>query len=822
MAKANNGNTYFAGGLYTKYPCLNMVWAVNGPSCFKRRYEYLRALLSSLDIGGAQADGILKSIPKELRLPESEELLVTGKKPCDILFDLCTELGIPFNGKGELDYSYIPCLHCGNNCGSRVVSQRSEKYKDETILLAFFLNNSVGLSKPFLKRLSRKTNMKTFLSLFSYRSYYTLRGEGTEDSDVISYPIIRNIFSRFLDIAGAHGEKPEEVYIGTAQPIMSAASVLHQILSDSHAFTEFLDGHHAEFADRYEPLIKNTLFKVISSLVGREVTAGDFQNAVERLSGGRKNKKGILSEFPFNEPGYDTVLPAELMSVFSDFGFEKGKAPGTGKTENPKKPDAVRQEDGAGKENIGAEIPGIDEIRRRNKDAMKDVLSQVGAVPAAQAPSVNESVGPAEQAADGCEQDDGPEMPESYMELFDTPGPEETGGTGEAAASPAEGAQPSLGNDSTTDGDDADGDARKPSSADEPETFFDEEGYLLLPDPGKGEFEIYAPHMSDSWFMEQCRYDSFAMELSKTSGTPGILFYGFRPDVNGGSEKEGKPFFISLDDIGRAIVGTGYHSLLFDVAHKTYYTYNKAFFVDFLLKSWAFQPQTLIASIRSIQVVQSLFFEDSRLYNAELFALEPGNGVSRVIGFLKSYRRLYLEYENRIYEKHKSGHLLLRRSEAFEYAIGTSINISDVATVEEQNCHRLTWITAEYKYSNFRKLKIRGVKIGFQIIPDGENRIPDNALYYATVQCIGRCLLSQVIGKAHPVLLSYGCGNVEFFLPSFGDLSDSRIQSRLHNAFTSFNVCFKDTLTGLGLKNVVLRNLYPFDDQLPVSCDDEK
>ena len=822
MADTNSRNSLYAGGLFIKYPCLNMIWAINGSGCVQRRYDFIRTLLSSLGIGIVQAQGVLGAFPKEMRLSETEELAITGKKPCDVYSELCVQLGLPNNLKTNTSCCYIPCLHCRNNCGSQILQQPDERYQDETAVLAFLLNNSFRLSKTVLKRLSRKTNSKNFLSLFSYRSYYFLRGDGPDASDVISYPIVRYVFSRILDIAAEHGDKPDEIYQATAQPFMSPVSVIHQILSCKNSFAEFLDGRHAEFADRYEPIIKNTFFKITSSLIGRAVSVEDFRNAVERLTGGRKSKKGILAEFPFEEPDYETTLPAEVMSVFSDFGFEKGKAPAVVKPAEVGKPVPAEHKERESAAPAETEIPKLEEIRKRYKDEMMCALAQ-----ALHPDSLMK--GPENSAGNKKEASPTTNMPESdvsndnvldALSEFEELAAEETV---ETAPVPGAGSSPAVTEPRckpTTASSDAGTSEMTPHT--EQGVLFSNDGYLLLPDSCAGEYDVYTPHMSDSWFMEQCRAEAFSLELAVASGKPGFLFFGIRNSETEDILKKKKPFFISCEDVERVIVGTGYHSLLFDVGHKTYYTYNKAFFVDFLLKSWSFQPQTLISSIRSLQVVQSLFFEDSHLFNAELFASPVSEGENRAIHFFKNYRRIYHDYENRIYEKHKSGQLLLRRSEAFEYAVGTSLDISEVSTVEGNNCRRLSWITAEYEYSDFRKLKARGVKIGFRIITDEKNPIPENSLFYATIQCIGRCMISQVIGKAHPVLLSYGCGEAEFFLPSFGDLSDKQIQSRLHNAFTSFNVCFKDTLTEKNKKNVMLRNLYPFDDQFPISCEDER
>ena len=189
---------------------------------------------------------------------------------------------------------------------------------------------------------------------------------------------------------------------------------------------------------------------------------------------------------------------------------------------------------------------------------------------------------------------------------------------------------------------------------------------------------------------------------------------------------------------------------------------------------------------------------------------------------LKSYKEVYRIGKEKLLADKKANLGVLRNAEAFEYAIGTSLNISDYATVDGENCRRKTWTRADYEYSDFRRIRKRGIHVGFELIPQGEKSVSIQELYFVTALCIGRCLVSQVINKSHPVLLMYGPGHIEFLIPSFGDMSKPWIQTRLHNVFTAFNVSIQNCLTSLGMRKVILRNLYPFQEQLPVDIPSRK
>ena len=763
-----------AGDLFNRYPCLNIIWAFTGSDRAEKRSKYVSELLSA---AGVSREGIGHLI--SAGRPYLEPCLnayggdAVDRKPCDVLHAAYTELDYVRSGRNILELQFDPCIFCKTACGGRPVQQQAELAEDEFLILAFIMNNAAQLL-PSLKKLFTLGSRRKFLKIFRYRKMFFQKETIGSESGVISYPLFCNAFSAVMDIVKAASKKPDEISLLTNQPFLSPVSIFAELLSDGR-FSPTLKGAAGDgrLMEKYDYMIRRSLLRAFRDRMVQPVTFGDFMAACDALSSRAKTTSFFcdLEQSTKYAEAFDDVFRAFVARIPDRHAAKEDKNPGAG---NPS--DYVP-------------TPDYDEIRRQNRTHIDSLGGSVSPGPAGDLPEPPHALQDTESVL--------PEIPDLAL----ASGPEQP----DCGETPGEAAAP---------------EDTVPPHADPPDLqtgggMFTSEGYLILDSVPRERFTEFEPHLSDSWFAAAGSYDSFSVELAQHTDMRGYLFFGH--GGKGTDESPARPMFIPFRDAEQITVNTGMQSLLFDLSHKTYYSYNKAQIICDLMKHWSFAPDTLISGICSLQVMQALVFKDYRLRNPDrLLPLLSSHraGSPDPLDFFCSYGDLYRISREQLLPEKKNAPNEIRCAEAFEYALATSFDISPYATVDEVNCRRKTWTKADFEYSDFRKIRKRGIQVGFEISV-GSDGPGSTDLWYVTLMCIGRCLISQVISKSRPVLLRYGPGRADFFLPSFGDPEKPWIQARLRNAFTAFNVCFKDALTGLGFGNAVLRNLYPLSGQLP-------
>lgn len=787
-------NTYTdsseTGVLFTKYPCLNLIWAFNGPDRAQKRSEYVSALLTAAGIPGDEIRDFLQArVPfLDVSCPQKDESAL-GRRPYDIMYTAFDSLGYSKTSRGRAELQYSPCIFCGNNCGAREQRQYNELYDTELILLRTIISNPLPLL-PSLKNLFLGVTKKKFLRVFEYRMPIYQRENLQDVSGIISVPLFRYAVSEVLSIIKDHAKETSKINVITGLNVLEPSSVLQELVADRR-FNKVLTDNHVDrsLVRKFDYAIRRAILKSLEDVLSVKVSYSDFLSASAALS---VKTRGQEAFFPDKEPDdFCTSLTVSFQGYIKQLASKPAPLPAEAKTIVIPEAPCV------------GDIPSYEEIRRRNQ-AQLEALSERNSSETTDdllqqdRNGITDTLDTWQMIPDLTANDDETPAPDPVQEELPEP-----------PYSPPYSSEAEL--HAQTEAVPAD---KKVFPAKNGPCLFSPEGCLLLDSLQPGTFRQYSPHQSDEWFREQDGYEALSVELSQLDGKTGFLFYGYSGDTS----SDPLPFFISLAEADNLIKATGSPDLLFDVGHKVYYTYNKARIVSYLLDRLSLQPDTLIRNILSVQTVQCLHFKSNLLYAAELF--RPYLGLTESVDLdpvtlLKSYKELYRIGKEKLLADKKSNLGILRSAEAFEYAIGTSLNISDYATVDGENCRRKTWTRADYEYSDFRRIRKRGIHVGFEIIPQGEKSVSIQELYFVTALCIGRCLVSQVINKSHPVLLMYGPGHVEFLIPSFGDMSKPWIQTRLHNVFTAFNVSIQSCLTGLGMRKAVIRNLYPFQNQLP-------
>ena len=793
-------NTYTdnseTGVLFTKYPCLNLIWAFNGSDRAQKRSEYVSELLAAAGVPSDDILDLLRNRAPYLDASSSKkDDSALGRRPYDVLYSAFEVLGYSKNARSRAELQYSPCIFCENNCGTREQQQYGELYDTELILLRTIIENPIPLL-PSLKNLFLGATRKKFLRVFEYRMPFYQRENQGDVSGIVSVPVFRYAVSEVLSIIKSHAKETDKINMITGLSVLDPSSVLQELMTDGR-FNKVLADNQVDksLIRKYEYGIRRAILKSLEGVSAVKVNYNDFLSASAALS---VKTRGQEAFFPEEEPdGFCAVLSTSFQEYIRQL---------SSKPDTKSAPLSPAAETTAASGTPCGGMPSYEELRRRNQSQLEALAEK------------NSS-----RTADDLLQKGGDKSTDSCdtWQLI----PDLTAGAdGEPIPDSTQGEVPEPPSSSTdelsvrTFAEPVEKEVRFARSS---PALFSSDGLLLLDSLKPGTFRQYSPHRSDEWFQERESYEALSVELSQLDGKTGFLFYGYPVDTL----SDPLPFFISLSEADTLIKGTGSADLLFDVGHKVYYTYNKARIVSYLIDRLSIQPDTLIRNILSVQAVQCLHFKSNLLYAAELFRPYLGLSDGKAVApdtLLKSYKEVYRIGKEKLLADKKANLGVLRNAEAFEYAIGTSLNISDYATVDGENCRRKTWTRADYEYSDFRRIRKRGIHVGFEIIPQGEKSVSIQELYFVTALCIGRCLVSQVINKSHPVLLMYGPGHIEFLIPSFGDMSKPWIQTRLHNVFTAFNVSIQNCLTSLGMRKVILRNLYPFQEQLPVDIPSRK
>ena len=108
-------NTYTdnseTGVLFTKYPCLNLIWAFNVSDRAQKRSEYVSELLAAAGVPSDDILDLLRNRAPYLDASSSKkDDSALGRRPYDVLYSAFEVLGYSKNARSRAELQYSPCI----------------------------------------------------------------------------------------------------------------------------------------------------------------------------------------------------------------------------------------------------------------------------------------------------------------------------------------------------------------------------------------------------------------------------------------------------------------------------------------------------------------------------------------------------------------------------------------------------------------------------------------------------------------------------------------------------------------------------------------